>query len=108
MAERAENPGVDNRAVGFTAIAVLVFLAAVLGFFALAFSGTINRPFPIMQYFPQPQVTQNEAVQRLHLEDAQRMRIAGQNNGALPIIEAMRQVAARGAKAYDPVTEAPP
>jgi hypothetical protein len=103
MPDRPASPAIVNRLIGFTAVGLLVFIAAVLGFLGLAFSGTIHRPLPVVPQFPEPQVTANERVERIQLEAGQRARIAAKYGG-VPIGEAMRMVAARGPHAYDPVT----
>ena len=107
MAEQGESSQVDVRVVSYVAAGIIAVLIALVGILALSFPGLISRPPPVAAEFPAPSVRTDERTQRLQLEKAQQERLSGQNGG-IPIERAMEMIIARGVKAFDPVSEAPP
>lgn len=107
MPERAEHPSVNLRLVVIAAGGTLMFLAASVAVLATLFPEQIHRRPPVLQTFPVPSVTTDEAAQRILLEQAQMQRLSGKTGG-MPIEQAMSAIAAKGAAAFDPVTKQTP
>lgn len=99
---RGENLQVHVRGVLTTAAGILAILSAIAFGFMLLFSNRIGVRFVPHRAFPAPAVVSYEHSQRLAIEGRQRRALAG-GNGRMPIEEAMRQIVARGDRAFDPV-----
>jgi hypothetical protein len=99
---RGESPQV--RAVRIAAIVggILVILAVIAFGFQALFPRRINQTYTVEHGFPAPAVIPNERAQRLALEARQKRDLAGAH-GRMPIETAMKAIAARGARAFDPV-----
>jgi hypothetical protein len=83
-------------------LGILVLLVAVAFGLMLFFPNRIGVRFVPHSAFPAPAVVPDERAQRLALEARQRRALNGAD-GRLPIEQAMREIAARGAHAFDPV-----
>jgi|SRR6185312_5882980 len=82
----------------------LLGMATIVAFgFLLLFPNRIGVRFVPHRAFPAPSVVSYERSQRLVLEAQQRRALAGAG-GRMPIDEAMGKIAARGARAFDPVS----
>ena len=81
---------------------LLILMTAVAFGFLLLFPNRISVRFVPHSAFPQPAVIAQERSQRLAVEGRQRRALEGAG-GRMPIDQAMRQIAARGATAFDPV-----
>jgi hypothetical protein len=97
-----ESLQVPARTIATLLLAILVMLAAVGFGLTLFFPGRIGMDHAVAHRFPSPTVIPDERAVRLQLEARQRHDLAGAH-GRIPIEEAMRAVAARGAHAFDPV-----
>jgi hypothetical protein len=118
MGSRAlpQPPGIHNRAVLITVGGFLAFVAAAIFGLLLflkteapgAFAPKSERPFPAprLQKAPQNDVGSFEASQRSTLSG---YSWADRSHGLaqIPIEEAMRIIAARGMRAYDPLETSP-
>jgi hypothetical protein len=100
--EKPESLEVDSRRVLVVTAALLLLVAGTALGFTLIFHNRIGTRFVPHTDFPAPAVIVHERAQRLALEARQRKDLAGAH-GRMPIEEAMRQIAARGAHAFDPV-----
>lgn len=106
-----EPPDVADATIGFVVAGYfLMVVAAMAGLFFYLWSSvpTVFRP-PVEHSFPEPRLQIAPRDDLIRLEQAQRARLSGygwvdQAHGLarIPIDEAMRIVAARGAQAYDP------
>jgi hypothetical protein len=85
-----------------TVAGLLVFVIAVAFGFMLLFPNRIGVRFVPHSAFPAPAVMTRERSQRLAIEARQRRALAG-GGGRMPIDQAMRQIAQRGDRAFDPV-----
>jgi hypothetical protein len=84
-------------------LGILVLLVGVAFGLMLFFPNRIDVRFVPRSAFPAPTVIPDERAQRLALEARQRRALNGAD-GRLPIEQAMREIAARGGHAFDPVT----
>jgi hypothetical protein len=105
------SPGVGNRwVVAIAAGLMAMMVAAVVGFAVLYVKRLPANRLPPPELFPAPRVQVDEKALRLRLEAEQRSRLSGyhwenpqKTLVGIPIERAMQILAARGAKAYDPI-----
>ena len=85
------------------AIALIIGTVALIGFgLELFFPDRVGLNTVGSHPFPAPAVVPGERSQRLELEAAQRHDLAGAK-GRKPIDDAMREIASKGVRAYDPI-----
>lgn len=97
-----ESLQVRTPVIAGTIASLLVFVVIVAFGFMLFFPNRIGVRFVPHSAFPPPAVIAQEHGERLAIEGRQRRALAGAG-GRLPIEQAMGQIAARGASAFDPV-----
>jgi hypothetical protein len=103
---RREPPRVATRAVVLATAAIIVALMAVAFGLELFFYDRVGMSFVDRHRFPAPGVIPDERAQRLALEAEQNRQLDGAD-GRMPIEAAMRAIAAKGARAFEPVKTAP-
>jgi hypothetical protein len=109
--QNLSSPGVGNRRVVVTAAGLMAMMVgAVAGFAVLYVRQLPANRLPPPELFPAPRVQIDEKALRLRLEAEQRSRLSGYHweNAhktliGIPVKRAMQILAARGAKAYDPI-----
>jgi len=109
--QNLSSPGVGNRRVVVIAAGLMVMMVgAVAGFAVLYVRQLPANQLPPPELFPAPRVQVDEKALRLRLEAEQRSRLSGYHweNAqktliGIPVKRAMQILAARGAKAYDPI-----
>jgi hypothetical protein len=103
---RGESPGVRTRVVVSIVVGILVVLIAVAAGFQLVFRDRVGQTYAVRHPFPAPAVVPDERAERLALQAKQRHDLNGAH-GRLPIDAAMKAIAAKGDRAFDPVGRAP-
>jgi hypothetical protein len=109
--DRPETPGVATRAVLFTAIGFLVFIAISLVLLRVYYSEEIRQTiFVPPTPFAKPRLQTNDAADLARLQAEQRDRLSHfawvdreKGIATIPIDEAMKRIVARGADAYAPI-----
>jgi hypothetical protein len=109
--DRPETPAVATRAVTFTAIGFLIFVALSLVMLHIYYGAQVTQAvFVPPTRFSKPQLQTNDVADLAKLQSEQRSRLGGyawvdRANGiiAIPIEEGMKRVVARGADAYAPI-----
>jgi hypothetical protein len=109
--DRPETPGVATRAVLFTAIGFLVFIAISLVFLRVYYSEEIRQTiFVPPTPFAKPQLQTNDVADLARLQAEQRDKLSlltwvdrERGIATIPIDEAMKRIVARGANAYAPI-----
>jgi acyl-CoA thioesterase len=99
---RGESPNVNTRRVVAILAGVLIFVAAVSFGLQALFRDRIGQTYTVQHAFPAPAVIPGERQQRLALEAKQRRELRGAH-GRMPIDAAMKAIAAKGSRAFDPV-----
>jgi hypothetical protein len=95
--------------------AVLLLLVVAFGMVLWFYKAEVpERPALVPQHFPSPQLIQDETEELRRVNAEQRARLQGyrwvdRGKGliAVPIGEAMRMIAAKGADGYAPIATAP-
>lgn len=100
-----EPPSVNVRAVLLVTAGILALLVAISFGLQAFFRDRIGRTYVVSHPLPPPGVTPSERALRLDLEAKQAAALNGAG-GRMPIDAAMRAIAAKGPKAFDPI-EAP-
>jgi hypothetical protein len=103
---RLPSPDVRTRLVVLTMAGILVALVTIAFGARLLFPDRIGATSAERHALPSPGVGPNERAERLRLEATQRAALEGAG-GRITIAEAMRQIAAKGPHAFDPI-DAPP
>lgn len=98
----SERPGVSTWPVVLTVAGILAMLIAIGFGFQFFFPDRIGITSVDRNAFPAPAVRTDERHQRLALEARQRAELAGAD-GRMSIEDAMRAIAARGNRAFDPI-----
>jgi hypothetical protein len=115
IADGLASPAIDVRAVLGTAGAVVLMLAIVIGATYWFFRWHVPNEIVLVPHeFPQPRQLNDETLELKRVQAEQRKNLQSwawvdRSNGviSIPIEEAMRTIAARGADAYAPIV-APP
>jgi hypothetical protein len=103
MAElRHEPPQVHTTRVLAIAGGTLALLVLIAFGFEALFHDRTHQTYTVQTPFPLPGVVPNERERRLALEHYQRAALNGAG-GRMPIARAMDAIAAKGARAFDPV-----
>jgi hypothetical protein len=101
-----ESPLVATGTVVISAVAIFVLLIAIAFGLELLFPDRVGKTFVDRHEFPAPAVIANEKGRRLALEAEQNRALRG-TGGRMPIEAAMRTIADRGPRAFDPVDTPP-
>ncbi|MGX4772406.1 hypothetical protein ACWAUC_21745 [Bradyrhizobium guangdongense] len=113
---RPQPADIDNRAVLAVVGGFLLFVAAAIAGLLLFMHSQAPDSFSplVKRQFPSPELQTSPEVDLARLTTAQQARLSGyawidrdHDIARIPIVEAMRLVAQRGAHAYDPIL-APP
>jgi hypothetical protein len=99
---KGESLQVRAPVVALTMGGILILLATVAFGLTLFFHDRIGSRFVLRHAFPAPAVIPDERAQRLALEARQRHILEGAGR-PMPINQAMKEIAARGPHAFDPV-----
>lgn len=99
---RHEPPAVRTRSVLLITAGILVALTAIAWGLELFFAERVGVAIVYRAPFPAPGVTPDEREERAMLERKQRDLLGGAG-GRMPIEQAMRAIAAKGAHAFDPI-----
>ena len=103
---RGESPQVSARAVALIIAGILVVLVLVAFGFEAIFRDRIGQTYVVRHPFPAPAVIPNERAERLALEAKQKKELDGAG-GRMPIGDAMKTIAAKGDRAFDPIGSGP-
>ncbi|MGN6516786.1 MAG: hypothetical protein ACTHLR_13215 [Rhizomicrobium sp.] len=103
---RGESPDVRTRRIVFIIAGIMALLMLIAFGFQLIFKGDIGQTYAVRHPFPAPAVIPNERAERLALEARQKKDLAGAH-GRMPIDKAMNAIAAKGARAFDPLGDGP-
>jgi hypothetical protein len=99
---RGESPNVGARRIIFIMVGILIVLVAVAFGFQAIFRDRIGQTYAVRHPFPAPAVIPDERAERLALEARQKRDLAGAH-GRMPIGAAMKAIAAKGDRAFDPI-----
>ena len=101
-----ESPQVSTRSVVAIVAGIMVILLAIALGFQPMFRDRIGQTFVVRHGFPGPAVIPNERAERERL-DAEQLRDLNGAHGRMPINQAMKAIAAKGAHAFDPIGSEP-
>ncbi|MEK4031857.1 hypothetical protein WOC76_00050 [Methylocystis sp. IM3] len=101
--EKVAPLGVDALRVFFFGIGILVALAVALAAMVAFYNWNVPaRSAPTPKAFPSPNVFASHGNERRRLDEEQRSHL---ESGAIPIMQAMALIAARGQSAYSPLPQ---
>jgi hypothetical protein len=103
---RGEPPVVATRAVLVIVAGILVVLMSIAFGFQAIFRDRIGQTYTVHHPFPAPAVIPDERAERIALDAKQKKDLSGAH-GRMPIDAAMKTVAAKGNRAFDPVGGGP-
>ena len=114
--DRLEPDDTNARMLLTVAAAVLVLLAIAFGVTLWFYKAEVpNHGAIVPRQFPEPRLSGDDALERRRLEAEQNARLQGykwvdRGSGivSVPIDDAMRRIAAKGAQGYAPIVTAPP